>query len=87
MSKKKQKSLDELVFEDDYYCGECGTQMNLIGDVLICPKCGHAVDVDDYLTEYEEEEGYFPTLEEVEGDSEEESGETYDEVYDELHRG
>lgn len=83
----KQKSLDEFIFEDDYYCGECGAEMELFGDVLVCPKCGHSVDVEDYVTEYEEVEGWFPTLEELEeleNGPKEDIGETYDEVYNEL---
>ena len=83
----RRRSLDELVLDDDYFCGECGAEMERFGDVLVCPKCGHSVDVEDYMTEYEDEEEYAPTLEELEGlpdEEDEELGETYDEVYNEL---
>ena len=48
-------------------------------DILVCPHCGHSVELDDYGREGDEEyENLYPTLEEVlnmENDSEEESEE------------
>ena len=52
--------LDEKdIFDDSsdcgYICHECGAVMEFIGDVLVCPDCGHSTDVDDYC---EEEDDY-----------------------------
>lgn len=48
-------------------------------DILVCPHCGHSVELDYYGREGDEEyENLYPTLEEVldmENDSEEESEE------------
>jgi DNA-directed RNA polymerase subunit M/transcription elongation factor TFIIS len=45
--------------EDEYYCYECGAVMEKADDeVLVCPKCKHSVDIEDYITEGEDEEFY-----------------------------
>ena len=41
-------------FNDDYECYECGAKMEKADEeVLVCPVCGHSVDIEDYLTEGE----------------------------------
>lgn len=83
-----------------YYCSECAELMefeNENEDTLICPHCGHSVDLDHYGFENEEEyEALYPTKEEVCGEDDEDNeedndeddddncGETYDEVCGEL---
>ncbi len=73
-----------------YYCNECGGLMefeNEWRDTLICPECGHSVDLDHYGFESEEEyNALYPTEDELNDceDDEDDSGETYDEVYGEL---
>ena len=69
-----------MEFEDDYE------------DTLVCPNCGHSIDLDRYG--YEDDESYeklYPTREEVLGIAENDEdyednpyGETYDEVCGEL---
>jgi len=37
-----------------YTCSQCGARMEFEDeneDILICPKCGHSVDLDDYGSE------------------------------------
>lgn len=77
----------------EYFCNECGNLMEFEDegeDVLLCPHCGHSVELDEYGRENEEEyENLYPTREEVLGidnDEDEENpyGETYDEVCGEL---
>lgn len=75
-----------------YYCSKCNHLMEFEDeweDSLICPSCGHSVDIDHYGVEDDEAyEALYPTKEEVEGSSDDEeadcNGETYDEVYGEL---
>ena len=50
-----------------YACIECGAMMELEGDVLVCPKCGHSVDLEDWSTEPLDYEEYYPTKEEIFG--------------------
>ena len=76
----------------NYICSQCGANMEFEDeweDTLVCPKCGHDIDVDRYGCERDEEyEALYPTKEEVVGYDEEEDddecGETYDEVCGEL---
>ena len=42
---------DEYAWLYEYTCYECGAVMDIVGDVLVCPDCGHSVDVDDWVTE------------------------------------
>lgn len=45
---------DEML-KEEYFCYECGTEMKKADDeVLVCPECGHSVDIKDYLTEEED---------------------------------
>ena len=40
---------------EEYTCYECGAVMEMADEeVLVCPKCGHSVDIDDYTTEEED---------------------------------
>lgn len=46
-------------FLDTYYCYECGAVMEKADDeVLVCPQCGHSVDIVDYSTEEEDYEEF-----------------------------
>ena len=86
--------LTDALFSGRYVCNECGSTMEFEDewkDVLVCPECGHSVDLDYYGSENEEDyDALYPTYEEVAGyeeeddDEENEYGETYDEVCGEL---
>lgn len=77
-----------------YLCEECGKPMvweTENEDILVCPYCGYSVDSDRYGYTDEEYEALFPTKEELLGysddeydEDEDDSGETYDEVFNEL---
>ena len=42
---------------DEYVCYECGAIMEKADEcVLVCSKCGHSVNIDDYMTEEEDYE-------------------------------
>jgi transcription initiation factor IIE alpha subunit len=77
-----------------YICPECGGQMEFENDLqltLICTVCNHDMDYDHYGLTDEEYEDLYPSYEDVCGTEDEEpdedyTGETYDEVYDELSR-
>ena len=61
----------KAMFSREYICHEWE-------DTLVCPHCGHSIDLDDYGREGNEEyENLYPTREEVLGiandDSEEDS--------------
>ena len=79
----------KAMFSREYICRECGNLMEFEDeweDTLICPHCGHSVELDRYGCEDDEEyENLYPTREEVLGiadDNPEE--ETYDEICEEL---
>lgn len=83
----------EAMRTGNYICSKCGAIMKFedqYEDTLICPECGHSIDLDRYGFENDEDyEALYPTEEEVCGydddeDDEDDSGETYDEVYNEL---
>lgn len=82
--------LKEAMLSGKYICSKCGELMEFEDkweDILICPVCGHSVDLDHYGFENEEDyEKLYPTPEEVLGCDEdiEDDWETYDEVYGEL---
>lgn len=69
------------VFSSESICHGCGHFMEFEDeweDTLVCPHCGHSIDLDDYGCEGNEEyENLYPTREEVLGiandDSEEDS--------------
>lgn len=48
-----------------YICSECGGLMEFEDeweDTLVCPACGHSVDLEHYGMENDEEEGSFSFL-------------------------
>lgn len=60
--------LAEALFTHNYICSECGAKMHFedeMEDILVCDKCGHSVELDDYGSEDEEsyEELYEDDLE------------------------
>lgn len=61
----------KAMFSREYICRECGNLMKFEDeweDTLICPHCGHSVELDRYGCEDEEEyENLYPTREEVLG--------------------
>lgn len=74
-------------FNDDYECYECGAKMEKADEeVLVCPCCGHSVDIEDYLTEEEDYEQLYEGHSRYEEktywhDNEEFPGEKYEDVY------
>ncbi len=85
--------LSKALLTGDYICSDCGAKMffedEVTEDVLICPDCGHSVDLDHYGIENEEDyDALYPTREEICGYGENSSGEfeTYDEVCGELSK-
>lgn len=73
------EKLVEALFSGEYICSECGALMFFEDeewrDTLICPKCGHSVDLEHYGFENDEAyEAVYPTKEELLG---------YDDVDDE----
>ncbi|GHV42178.1 hypothetical protein FACS189490_10570 [Clostridia bacterium] len=76
----------------NYICSECGGAMEFEDEweeTLVCLACGHEVDIERYgYSDDEEYDALYPTREEVMGDEDDEddTGETYDEVYGELSR-
>lgn len=64
---------DEYAWLYEYTCYECGAVMDIVGDVLVCPDCGHSVDVDDWVTEPSDYEDYYPTREQIVGDDEDDA--------------
>lgn len=72
----------------DYYCPECGGKMEFADDeVVVCNDCGYSIEADDYDDLLEDDSDY-PTREEFfgydEDEDEDDSGETYDDVYGET---
>lgn len=71
----------KAMFSREYIGHECGHSMEFEDeweDTLVCPHCGHSIDLDDYGCESDDEyENLYPTREEVLGiandDSEEDS--------------
>ncbi len=70
-----------------YECPKCKAKMELeYGDSLVCPNCGYCEDLDHHGLSDEEYEALYPVLESENWEKEEDNeyGETYDEVYNEL---
>lgn len=65
------KNLIKAMLSGEYICSECGAVMEFEDeneDILVCVKCGHSVDLDDYGCEGDENyENLYPTREEVLG--------------------
>ncbi len=85
------KSLLDALSSGNYICSKCAAKMEFedeMEDVLICPKCGHSVDLEHYGTEDDEDYYtlYSVTPDEI-NDVEEDDGddEPYDEVCGELN--
>lgn len=83
--------LASALFSREYICSECESLMEFEDeseDGLVCPACGHSVDLEHYGFENDEDyNAQYPTKEEVVGyedDDEDDTGETYDEVCGEL---
>lgn len=72
----------------EYPCDKCDGFMEFEDDteeILVCRKCGYSVEVEKYGYSDEEYEALYPTKEEVLGCyNEDESSESYDEVFNEL---
>ena len=65
----------KAMLNNEYVCSQCGEKMEFEDeweDILVCPHCGHSVDLDRYGCEDDEEyEKLYPTREEVLGIEEE----------------
>lgn len=49
-----KKKKEEIGFEEEYVCYECGSKMEKADDeVMYCPNCNHSVDIYDYGDEEE----------------------------------
>lgn len=77
MNNDPKKFFERYPWLYEYSCYECGAVMEIIGEVLVCPECGHSVDLEDWITEPEDYEEYYPTREEMIGkeDNKEQDGE------------
>ena len=67
MNKDSNDIFDDDLWKDEYSCYECGAVMDIVEDVLVCPKCGHSVDLEDWITEPEDYEEYYPLKEDAAG--------------------
>lgn len=69
-----------------YFCYECGAEMAKADEeVLVCTKCGHSVDIEDYVAEEEIYDAIFGSrdiyVEDYEGgDNEEFPGEKHEDI-------
>lgn len=72
MNDMPEKSFEDYSWLYDYSCYECGAAMELQDDVLVCPVCGHSVDLEDWVTEPEDYENYYPLKEEIADDNKKE---------------
>lgn len=71
------------MFTGKYPCPKCGAEMeweNDSKDILICPKCGYDISSDKYGFSDEEYDDLYTTS----GNDDRGTGETYDEVFDEI---
>lgn len=70
--------LAEALLSGRYICSKCGANMEFEDeweDILICPECGHSVELEEYGFENDEDyNALYPTKEEVIGNDED--GET-----------
>lgn len=51
-----------------YICSECGGMMEFEDedeDILVCPSCGHSVELEHYGFEDEEYDSLYPTKEDL----------------------
>lgn len=52
--------LFDIIYGEHYYCYFCGAEMEKVDEeVVVCPKCGHSVNIEDYVTEGEDYEEYY----------------------------
>lgn len=85
------EELSKALHTGNYICNKCGTKMYFedeeVADTLICPHCGHSVDLEFYGLE--EEEAYdklYPLKEDIcNCDECVEEFESYEEVCGELN--
>lgn len=73
--------------DDAYKCPECGNDMiweNEASGDLVCEECGYGENIEHHGLTDEEYEELYPVLED-DDESEDDSGERYDEVYNELN--
>lgn len=75
--------------KNEYTCYECGAVMEKADEeVLVCPRCGHSVDIEDYITEEEDYEQFYSGRSRYDDetewhDHEEFPGEQYEDVFGE----
>ena len=72
-----------------YTCSECGGRMEFEDDnedVLVCPKCGHSVELEEYGFEHPEDyNDLYPTKDEFyDSDEDDDDSAPYEEVHGEL---
>ncbi len=73
--------------EGTYKCPECGNDMiweNEASGDLVCEECGYGENIDHYGLTEEEYDELYPVLDGCCDESKDNSGERYDEVYNEL---
>ena len=84
---KELRKMSTAFAEDSYICKECGAEMELLNDTLLCPKCNTILKFYDYEDWYPSPDtGYTPDIPILGHDdelSEKELSEYYEEWYDE----
>lgn len=67
MSNFYNRALEHGLLTGNYFCIECGELMEFEDaneDILVCPKCGHSVELDEYG--FEDPEDYNTVYDENE---------------------
>lgn len=68
----------------EYPCMECRTPMYKADEkVLVCPKCGYSVDIEDWISDPEKFDSMVTYVTKYDDPAYEEYGEDYDEIFGE----
>ena len=65
------EALTEALFSGRYICSQCGKLMEFEDEwreTLVCPACGHSIDLEHYGLDEEEYDSLYPTIDELDDD-------------------